>query len=111
MGIEFSDHQFTEPLLLSQWEAPYKAGLYAVLIYDTSCSPKPYRLVYIGQSSNMSERDIGASHHKYTCWTAEAQERNTHLYIVIHLMPNSTEQERLGAKQKIIQSYDPSCNG
>ena len=46
---------FSEPKLLGGW-LPTRSGLYAILIFDTCCNPRPYRVLYFGQAEKLSER-------------------------------------------------------
>lgn len=108
MSINFSSYAFSEPILLINWEPPYKAGIYAILKYASSCKPKPYRSLYFGQSSNMSERGF-SNHHARDCWIRNAGGENQ-LYIATYLMPNSTDQERIKVEAKLIADYQPVCN-
>ena len=108
MSINFSDYEFSEPILLTAWEPPYKAGIYAILKYDSSCKPKPYKSLYFGESSNMSERGF-TTHHARPCWIRNAGGEDK-LYIATHLMPFSTAQERRAVEAKLIADYRPVCN-
>jgi hypothetical protein len=108
MSINFSGYVFSDPILLINWNPPYKAGIYAILKYDSSCNPKPYRVLYFGQSGNMSERGF-SSHHARSCWIRNAGSEDK-LYIATYLIPNSTEPERLKVESKLIEDYQPVCN-
>jgi hypothetical protein len=108
MSINFSGYVFSEPSLLSAWDPPFKAGVYVILKYDSSCKPKPYLPLYFGESSNMSERGF-TSHHARSCWIRNAGAVNK-LYIATHLMPSSTEQGRRAVEAKLIAAYRPVCN-
>jgi len=109
MGINFGGVLFSEPVLISTWSPLYRAGLYAILVFDITISPKPYRVIYFGESSNLSERGFLTSHHKYSCWVREAGSSGN-LYISVYLMPNSTADQRRAIEQKLIAMYKPICN-
>lgn len=53
MSINYDGIQFTDPVKLNTWEPPFHAGLYAILVPDQFIQPKPYAVVYFGESSNM----------------------------------------------------------
>src|ERR1700686_3464996 len=64
-GIRFGRNngdavQFTEPTLFPRtpWgiSPPPSGGLYAILVADGSCQPRPFRAVYFGQAGNLAER-------------------------------------------------------
>ncbi len=108
MSIKFSDYVFSEPILLNDWEPPYKAGIYVILKYDSSCTPRPYSYLYFGESGNISERGF-TSHHARPCWIRNAG-GEAKLYIATYLMPSSTAEERRAVEAKLIAYYQPVCN-
>ena len=65
MSIKFSSYAFNEPMPVTLWTPPYRAGLYAMLVPDGSCRPRPFRIIYFGESGNMSDRGFLRSHHKF----------------------------------------------
>ena len=108
MSIDFDGFHFTEPERLSSWHPPSHSGLYAILIPDSSVEPKPFRVLYFGESSNMSEVEF-TSHHRYLCWIHEAGTEDR-LYISICLIPNSTRVERSAGEMNLVMKYRPICN-
>jgi hypothetical protein len=76
---------------------------------DPEGKPKTYRVIYFGESGNMSERGFLKSHHKFGCWINEAG-TTKNLYISTYLMPNSSETERRTKEGQLIREYDPICN-
>ena len=108
MSIIYSDVEFTEPIQLTVWNPPSRAGLYAILISAPRMKPKPFEVVYFGESEDMSERGF-SSHHSRPCWINQAgSERN--LWISVHLMPGSTKEERTNIESALVDRYNPSCN-
>lgn len=108
MSIIYSTIAFTEPEKLSNWEPPHRAGIYAILIPDSNSKPRPFSVVYFGESENMSERGF-ASHHKRYCWVKKAGNENN-LYVSTYLMPNSTKEQRTTIESQLVQTFRPSCN-
>jgi hypothetical protein len=108
MSIIFNGVSFSEPESLAFWTPPFKAGLYAILIPSPNISPKPFEVIYFGESGNMSERGF-ASHHRRACWLRQAG-NEANLYIAVYLMPNSSEQERKQIEAALIAKYNPQCN-
>jgi hypothetical protein len=109
MSINYGGIQFNDPVRVTEWLPPFRAGLYAILVPDQSASPKPFRAIYFGESSNLSERGFLRSHIRYNSWIREAYSNNN-LYISVHYMPDSTQQQRMELEKRLIDTYHPVCN-
>ena len=110
VSIEWGDVSFEGPYPIIDWEPPYSDAVYAMMIKpDPKNKPDTYRILYFGESSNLSERGFYRSHHKYDCWLQHAGSESN-LYIGIHRMPNSTVEERRKVESKLIEQYHPACN-
>ena len=84
--------------------------MYAIMIKpDPINRPRLYRIIYFGETSNLSDRGFWRSHHKYQCFIEQAGS-GSNLYIGIYRMPNSTEDQRREVEQRLIDKYDPICN-
>lgn len=81
-------------------------GLYAILTPDSSWSPLPYRLLYLGESGKLSDR-VRTGHEKYASW-ARAAGGAGRLYVAFHIIENQTE--RRATESKLIAHYRPECN-
>jgi hypothetical protein len=109
-------HLFEEPWRLSSWYPPRVAGIYAILVFDVNFEPKPYRVIYFGQSSSFSERGFPDRHERYQDWLTAANHAglgllgDPELYIAIMRMPFSTEASRVEVEQALIEKYRPACN-
>lgn len=108
MSINYGGVEFSQPIPLSSWEPPFKGGLYAIVVPDQTSKPKPFRVVYFGQSSNMSERGF-SSHYKGNFWLRQAGSE-ANLYIATYLMPNSSERDRVALEDRLVGEYRPACN-
>ena len=106
--IGFSGHNFSEPEQLVNWNPPCRAGLYAITVPDQSIKPKPFRVVYFGESGNMSERGF-SSHHKRSCWI-KAAGRETNIYISTLLLPDATPFGRTNLEHTLVLKHKPVCN-
>ena len=106
--IYFCNRQFSEPTLLRYASPLAWPGLYAVLVYDPSASPRPYRVIYFGQARDLSDRVTG-SHEKYLSWCTAAG-GSANLYVAFHWMLGSIESQRTIAERELIQHYAPECN-
>ena len=69
--------------------------------------PNLYRVLYIGESSNLSERGFVRSHHKYKCFIRNAGSEGN-LHIAICLIPGSTEEDE--KVEQYLISVEPPCN-
>jgi hypothetical protein len=119
-SIQFLDRIFTGPTPLrltykpvfrgsprpfNTTYVPSYGGLYAVMVHDATCSPLPYRLIYLGKAGKLSERVCG-SHEKYTSWERVAC--GAQLFVAFHLIAD--ESDRTIAERRIIEHYRPECN-
>lgn len=109
MSIVYSNYSFTEPMLLSTWVPTYASGIYAILKPNPLIAPRPYEVIYFGESSNFSERGFPWNHHKANSWMRNALSKNN-IYISTYLMPYSTTQQRQEVEAYLIQQYKPACN-
>ena len=109
MGITYGSYAFNEPVPGGLWSPPYLAGLYAILFPDQAITPRPFAVVYFGESGNMSERGFLRSHEKFPCWIRQAGSESN-LYIAVYLMPNSTVDQRRAIEAELINQYKPNCN-
>jgi hypothetical protein len=110
MTITWGDVSFDGPYSVSAWEPPYRAAVYAIMMKpDPISKPSTFRMLYFGESSNLSERGFFRSHHKYNCWIQHAGSEDN-LYIGTHLMPDSSQEERTRVEQGLISRFDPACN-
>jgi len=110
MTIKWGDVEFEKPYSITDWEPPYRAAVYAIMMKrKPQEEPHKYTIVYFGESSNLSERGFYRSHHKYDCWVREAGSEDN-LYIGIHRMPDSTDEQRREVESDLISQYKPACN-
>jgi hypothetical protein len=107
-GIQFCNRKFSEPTLHRTATPLSWPGLYAILVLDSRCSPRPYRVIYFGQGGNLAER-VTASHEKYEKW-CRAASGSGNLYVAFYWMPTSTERRRMDAESELIRTYNPECN-
>lgn len=101
MTITWGDITFEGPYLATDWEPPYRAAVYAIMVKTDD----KYRIIYFGESGNLSERGFWRSHHKYECFMEKAGNDEQKLHIGIHLMPDSTEEERKKIEQRLVAQY------
>ena len=60
--------KFDGPTPIRKWEPPRCAAVYAIMIKpDPSNKPNTFRIIYFGESGNLSDRGFCESHQKYNC--------------------------------------------
>ena len=110
MTIPLGDIKFDGPYPIINWDPPCRAAVYAIMIKpDPIKKPETFRIIYFGESSNLSERGFYKSHHKYQCWMQQARSESN-IYIGIYKMPDLTQQQRSEIEQKLVNQYKPVCN-
>lgn len=105
MTITWGDITFDGPYPTTRWEPPYRAAIYAIMVKTDD----RYRIIYFGESGNLSDRGFWRSHHRYQCFIDNAGSESN-IYIGIYRMPNSTKEERKAVEQRLVDRYDPVCN-
>ena len=112
-GINFGGYGFSEPAILPS--APTLAdtmlgqpGLYAILVYDPSCTPRPYRVLYFGESENIQMRATG-THENFSHWRTQAGPA-AQIYRSLCSLSSSKKVERQQAESGLIAKYKTPCN-
>jgi hypothetical protein len=108
-GISFCDVLFSEPVRLDFALRAKASGIYAILVPDSTSSPRPYRAIYFGQVEDFSTRLSGTTHEKYSSWCREAGNWSN-LYVSFHFMFLSNEAARCAVERRLIRDYSPACN-
>jgi hypothetical protein len=103
--IWFLNLPFAGPTAFDVAHKPTFGGLYAIMVFDATCTPLPYRLIYVGETGNLAER-VCRSHEKYPSWVRAAGGRQ--LFVAFHAIENSLL--RRAAEQRLIGHYRPACN-
>ena len=102
MAIIWGGISFDGPYPITSWDPLYRAAVYAIMVKTND----EYRIIYFGESSNLSDRGFWRSHHKYKCFVEQAVSESK-IYIGIHKMPGSTEEEGKKVEQNLIEQYKP----
>jgi hypothetical protein len=107
-GIRFGSRRFSEPIPFMSALAIPAPGIYVILILPNIwASPRQYRPLYIGESSNVGQR-VTDQHEKFGSWIREAA--GSKLYVAYHLTGLMTDQLRKDAECELIAEYNPPCN-
>ena len=105
--MKIGNYDFQGPYQLQGWDAPRRAGVYAILHENTS---DRYNVDYVGESENLDDRGFPWDHHKASCWIGHAGSKSN-VYIAVHYMPGSTDQQRASIEGQLIKQFNPPCNG
>ena len=106
-GIKFGERQFSEPRRFPELLIPPTQGIYAILVQDANYKPRPFRVIYFGESSNLGDR-VCTTHEKYSDWTRSAG--GTQLYMAYHWTTGMNDTQRRDAECVLINQYKPECN-
>ena len=102
--------EFEGPYSTSDWAPPNRAAVYAIMRKpDPQNKPHTYRMLYFGESDNLSDRGFWRAHYKYESFKDHAGS-DSKIYIGVHRMPNSTTAERKALEKKLVTEYNPICN-
>lgn len=107
-GITFSNRAFTEPVPFSLALLPISSGIYAILVPDDSCRPRPFRAIYFGESGNFLQC-VTVDHERFNDWAAEAGGA-ANLYVAFCSTPLLREQQRRWVEYDLVARYRPVCN-
>ena len=109
MTITWGGIKFDGPTKATEWDPPQKAAIYSIMRKpDEKTKPNTYRIMYFGESGNLEERGFWKSHHKYECFKVKVG-AVSNIYIGIHAMPGSTQDERKAVEDKLLEEYNPEC--
>jgi len=108
MNIIFGKYEFSKVTRIALWKPSKAPGLYVILIPDLSSSPIPLKPIYFGQTKNFAEQDFLKSHEIYNCVKKAPSEDG--IFIAIHIMIGSIEEERKTRETELIAKYQPVCN-
>lgn len=102
----WNGHKFGPAQPLRVWRAPQVAGIYAIsYIKEKADGSKVHKVLYFGQSADLSSRGIGPDHGKYRCWRRHAAGP---LRVSVHL--EDDPYLRLVKERRLIKKYAPVCN-
>jgi hypothetical protein len=107
--IYFGNYQFSEPVVINEWETDEKAGIYVILVQDSGAKSQSYKAIYFGESENLSDSSFLGSHRSYDRWIRESESEGN-LYIATFAMPDSALELRQGIVAFLVKYYHPVCN-
>jgi hypothetical protein len=112
-GINFGGYSFSEPTILPSTPTAVdvflgQSGLYAILVHDPSCTPRPFRVLYFGESDNIKTRATG-THENFSRWRTQAGPV-TQIYRSLCPLSSATKLKRQQVESALIAKYAPPCN-
>jgi hypothetical protein len=107
-GIWFGNYCFSEPGVLPCSLPTSNSGIYAILVRDLTCHPRMMRVIYFGESGNISAR-LTPWHEKYPQWCSVSSGA-INLYVAFLPMESSGPDERAATLSDLIAQYQPECN-
>ncbi len=106
-GIYFRDRRFSEPLPFTSPNDIPTQGIYAILVRDESFTPRPYQVLYFGESAHLAGC-VTAQHESYGEWGRQA--RGAELHVAFYSTAGTPGRLRKELAKQLIQDYDPPCN-
>ena len=105
-------YEFSGSWNLDTWVAPRLAAVYIIMVYDRTCTPQPYRAIYVGETQDLSTRGFPNSHHASTRWRAEASRIGSPLYVAYHAPAEAIHDGyRTRVESYLETTYNPICSG
>jgi hypothetical protein len=81
------------------------AGLYVILVVDSTWNPRHFRALYFGETGSYASR-VCRDHEKYQSWVKASG--GGLLFVAFHLIAD--ESERQHVEKLLIADYSPECN-
>lgn len=107
MTISIGKYNFEGSYQFKLFNPKNVQGIYAILIPGST--PGKYLLIYIGQSSDFSNRGIDNTHHAYSCWIKQAKTEQN-LFVAFLNLTGYSEQQRKNIEEELIAEFQPTCN-
>jgi hypothetical protein len=82
------------------------SGIYAILVEDENCQPRPLRVLYFGDTNDFSgSLTTGNSYYKE--WRRKARSRP--LLVSLYPLPGN-EARRRALRTSLVHTHQPICN-
>ena len=106
-GIYFRDLRFSEPLPFNSAITIPTQGIYAILIRDEGYTPRPFQILYFGESDRLARR-VNTQHESREEWVRQA--RGADLFVAFYNTAGTPGRLRKELAKQLIQDYNPPCN-
>ena len=104
MSISFDGREFSEPVKLNEWKAPYRPGVYAVLIHPDDDKNNCFKPIYFGETENISDTQYFLDLSEFNGWLQKAKSLDN-LFISSYLMHKSTSDKRIILKSRLSEQF------
>ena len=110
MSISWDGVPFDGPYRLDGLVPPRRSAVYAVMCrLEPLTQPDTYRILYFGETGDLSDRGLPWSHQSVPCWLRSGGSRSN-LYIGLHYTPGLTEEQRRLLERRLTTRLQPPCN-
>ncbi len=110
MTIQWAGVDFLNLAPFPGWEFEGGPGIFAVAMQpDARNKPGDYRMLFVGESEDVSSAEFFRSHPRFVCCVSEAGKVDA-LYFAVVPMPNSDQAGRKRVVQLLAQELHPVCN-
>jgi hypothetical protein len=99
-GIRFNDFIFSEPVPWNSWTPPKFAGLFVLLVADTSWAPRPFQPLYFGEFGNNARNPLAVGSNRLPAGAGS-------LFLSVLPLPFSSSAQRSEARNQLIWAYNP----
>jgi hypothetical protein len=106
-GIYFRDRRFSEPSPFNSANTIPSQGIYAILVHDEGFTPRPFQIIYFGESDRLAQR-VNPLHEGYVEWVRQA--RGAALYVAFYNTAGTPSRQRKELEKLLIQDCNPPCN-
>ena len=101
--------KFTAGGLLTSWDPPAAAAVYAVTSKQNPDRPKAHTILYVGQAEDLSREAHALNVQVLDAWKDGGHDARD-LYVFVHFMPGSTNGQRTRVQDQLVSEYHPRCN-
>ncbi|MBV6491439.1 MAG: hypothetical protein CNCCGFBP_02037 [Fimbriimonadaceae bacterium] len=110
MTVQLGDLDFSGVAPIEEWAAPGGECLFAAMVRpDPEKRPADFKVVYFGESANLSSTDQLRENPKFRCWVSEAGSLSN-LFIGTIAVPGVDEDTRKRWVRGLCDQYHPICN-
>lgn len=106
-GIRFGDYLFSYPVLLDRFTLPLRsAGLYVILMPDSTWGPWHFQPLYFGEFGFQRQAHMSEAQQTFCLKVAGGRS----LYCALYVLPYQQEWQISRIKKELIERYRPISN-
>ena len=107
--VRYGGWLFSAPSPFATAIAPPCAGLYAVQVVNSNWSPCPFEPIYFGETRDLSEHVIAASHRAFARWIAHPR-AGTGLFVSYAAVPCASDKALRNIVSQLVLTYRTVAN-